>query len=953
MASKKKQAGRHRKQAARHRKVVARNRKRAARNGILAAAVGIGLAVGAGQGVAAAATDGGSSDSGSKPTSADDSAKASSATVAHGAVGSAKPRPNRVSNSASPSTASKGATSPTATAVSTKTSVVVTAASTDSTAISNSTAAATSATATSTATTTSKPAAASVAPTAAATATAGTGPWYFVGALTRALDRLTGWPGPPHSFVTVTNYQIDQSLDAADAQLDSLVATAITGSPARWVPDLIGVLHLFVTSAIPGYTFSDTLNAWGDFLNRVVPPFTISSGASTFGIITPYKIMGAAVAGAATVLTDMLNNVYDPAQWEIDAIYVTTGATVTRADLSNSTSLETKIAASVALGGGVYSSPAEAFNLTLPTWTAAQVNPFTVVTYVALVGLYKRFQQMAALETFTTSTGYGSYLYTLGSGSSESEYAAGTFTAVDQDGNAVSFEPADGNTYTSAGGALVTINTYGGGYTYTNTLPGAAFFHRATSQNPADAYDTVNIPVTTADGAPYTVTFKIQIINGTNSPPTASPSNSGADALGVVRGTVGGSDADGDTLTYSLVSSSVNGLSGNSAYTKNGTNNGGIVTLNSTTGAFTYVSSSTAGASQSFQVQVSDGHGGNTIATVTVPNTTSVTAANVNTSTQNVESGSVPIPTSDAGMFTYSLGTVPTKGTVTSFNSATGAFTYTRNSTLGHTTSPADVVTVIATDANGRTVTLSLPVSPTVPNTPPAIVQTTTNAGSTNSAQWGLNTSTWTQTTTGKITATDADGDTLTYSLVNPSTHAATTTTTNGGTVTFNADGTYTYTITKNQAYFHGAAKIGATGTAVDDSFTVAVNDGFGGTTYATVNVPIYAANTAPTISGGTTASFFGLSPTVTSIAVYDADGDNAGGSAYTVGGAGYTITSGFNFVYLGNQQSLGTSSINAQSATTSYSGKTVTLTVYDGYYTVANGIVTGTPASGSKSWTF
>ncbi|WP_051659807.1 Ig-like domain-containing protein [Mycolicibacterium aromaticivorans] len=750
----------------------------------------------------------------------------------------------------------------------------------------------------------------------------------------RALDRLVGWPGLPHSFVAVTNYQIDQSLDAADAQLNSLVATAVPGSPARWVPDLIGVLHLFVTSAIPTYTFSDTLNAWGDLLNRVVPPFTIAPGAGTFGIITPYKIMGAAVAGTATALTDMLNGTYDPAQIEIDVIKTTTGATVTRADLTDSTSLETKIAASVALGGGVYSSPAEAFNQTLPTWTAAQVNPFTVVTYVVLVGLYKRFQETAALQTFTVGTQYNSgtpYTIDLGSASTRSEYANGSFSAVDENGNAVSFQPADGNTYTSAWGALVTINTYGGGYTYTATLPGTAYFHAGA----AGQSDTVQIPVTTVDGAPYTLTFQIKIVSTVNSAPTASPSNSGADALGVVRGTVGGSDADGDTLTYSLVNSSVNSVIGNSAYTKNGSGNGGVVTLDQSTGAFTYVSTSTAGTSQNFQVQLSDGHGGNTITTVTVPNTTSITPANVNTSTVNVVTGSVPAPANDAGMFTYSLGAAPAKGTVTSFDPATGTFTYTRNSSLGHTTSAGDVVTVIATDVNGRTVSLDLAVTPTIANNAPSATLTTAPTVGTLSGT--------VQTSTGKITASDADGDTLTYSASGLA---------SGASVSFGSDGSFTYTADIPTATRHAAAKVGAAASAKNQTFTVTVSDGFGGSTGVLVTVPIYAVNSAPTISGGTTASFFGLSPTVTSIAVYDADGDNSGGSAYS-GGAGYTITSGFNFVYLGNQQSLGTSSINAQSATTNYSGKTVTLTVYDGYYNVVNGVVQATLSNATKSWTF
>jgi len=733
----------------------------------------------------------------------------------------------------------------------------------------------------------------------------------------------------------VTNYQIDQALDAANDQLDALIASAPVGSPARWLPDFVNILSFWATSAVPGYSFTDSLNAMGDFLNRVVPPFKIVSGADALGVITPYKIMAAAVAGTATVLTDMLNGTYDPAQWEIDAIYVTTGATVTRADLTNPTSLETKIAASVVLGLGVYSNPEQAWDTVLPTWTAEQVNPFTIVTYVALVAMYKRFQEMAALQTFTTSTTYESWIYTidLGSASTRSEYAAGSFHAVDEDGRSVDFQVSDGATFTSEWGALVTINTFDGGYTYTATLPGEAYFHAGA----AGESDTVDIPVTSADGAPYTLTFQIKIIDTVNSAPTVSTSAGSADALGVVRGTLSGSDSDGDTLTYSLVDSSVNDLSDNSAYTTNG----GTVTLDSSTGAFTYVSTSTGGSSASFQVQADDGHGGLTTTTVTVPNTTSITPANVDTSTVGVVTGSVPAPAADAGMFSYALGTGPSYGTVT-FDPATGAFTYTRNA-AGHTDPLADSFTVIATDANGRTVTLQVPVQPTVANTAPTITQTTTNVGSTDPTKWGLNTSTWAQTTSGKITTTDADGDTLTYSLVDPTTHAATTTTTNGGTVTFDSQGNYTYTITKNQAYFHGAAKIGASGTAVNDSFTVAVNDGYGGTAYTTVTMPIYAYNTAPTISGTQTntgwTKFLGINlPVVTSINIHDAEGDlssmpQCGG---TVSGPCYTKTAG-TFIWTGDNS--GTSSWSSTSGPTS-----VTLTFYDGYYHVTNGVVTSIP---------
>ncbi|WP_431232356.1 Ig-like domain-containing protein [Mycolicibacterium psychrotolerans] len=671
-----------------------------------------------------------------------------------------------------------------------------------------------------------------------------------------------------------------------------------------------------------------------------MPLFNISPGAGTFGIITQYKIMGAAVVGTATVLSDMLNGVYDPAQWEIDVIKATTGAVVTRADLTNSTSLETKIAAAQAAAiatfglsdGGAYYDPTRAWNITLPTWTAAQVNPFTVVVYVALVGIYKRFQEMAALTTFTPSTSY-SYLYTLslGGDSTRSEYAGGTFTAVDPDGRAVNFGPSLLGTYVSAGGALVTINSSDGGFTYTNTLPGAAFFHRATSANEADRYDTVDIPVESADGVRYTVTFKVQIIDGSNSAPTSSPTMGAADGLGVVRGSVGGSDPNGDTLMYTLVGSSVNGLSINSAYTKNGGGNGGIITLDPNTGSFTYVSSANAGATQSFQVQMTDGHGGTTTATVTVANTTSITPGNLNTSTPYVVTGLVPVPSGDAGIFTsYALGASPTRGTVTSFNPVTGAFTYT--SSVGRTTANSDVVTVIATDANGRTVTLSMAVKPTVTNTAPTPGATTIGSSNLQDNRI-LGIGNLKQTTTGTLHATDAEGDPLTYT-------AGTFSTVNGGTIVVNADGTFAYTNSQGYSYYHAAAKIGATGSAVGDSFTATVSDPFGGTTTYTAVVPIYAANTAPSLSSGIRwagSNFLNTYTYWTSVNGSDGDSDSMT----------YTIT---------QQPAHGSASydsfLNVLSTSGTRTGDTIVLTVYDGYYVVTNGVVSSTPASYAVTFT-
>lgn len=785
--------------------------------------------------------------------------------------------------------------------------------------------------------------AALAAASATATAQPGTSEWYFQGTLTRAILRLVGWPGTPGNFVDVTNHQTDQSLDTADDQLDGLATSAPFGSQARWLPDLISIVSFFFVPLPPNSTFTDKLNAMGDFLNRVIPPFTIEPGADTLGVITPYKIMGAAVVGTATVLQDMLNGIYDPAQWAIHVIKSTTGATVTESDLSDFDSLSGKVIAAQAgatltgglVDGGAYYDTERAWEVTLPTWTADQVNPFTVVTYIALVGIYKRFQEMAVLTNFTTNTTYDSWLYTisLGSQSTRSEYAAGTFHAVDPDGNGVDFfGVSQGGTYTSEGGALVTINTADGGFTYTNTLPGAAFFHRATSENEEDRYDVVYIPVKSADGVEYTLPFKVLIIDGTNANPTGSSSVISTDAAGVVKGKVTGSDSDGDTMTYSLVGTSVNGLSGNSAYTKNGAGNGGIVTINAATGDFTYVSTSTAGTSQSFQVRIGDGHGGSAIVTVTVPNTTSITPANVNTSTQNVVTGSVPSSTNLPGVFTgYALGTAPTKGTVTSFNPATGTFTYTRNSGLGHTTTPDDVVTVIATDANGRTVTLRMAVQPTVSNATPTVVLTTAPTVGTLVGT--------TQTSTGKLTYSDADGDAPVWTTV---------TSAKGATVTFAADGTFTYTSNFTTAQRHAVAKIGAAGStynsvslaAYEDAFTATVSDGFGGTATITVTVPIYAINANPTISTNNPACLFG---TCTATATTtDPDGDDLSGSLNTsnngTGSPWYTLSRGSVTINAGNQHTFSWTG-NSNGAGTQQTGIQI-YTVYDGHYRVINGVV-------------
>nr|WP_264000300.1 Ig-like domain-containing protein [Mycolicibacterium vanbaalenii] len=179
--------------------------------------------------------------------------------------------------------------------------------------------------------------------------------------------------------------------------------------------------------------------------------------------------------------------------------------------------------------------------------------------------------------------------------------------------------------------------------------------------------------------------------------------------------------------------------------------------------------------------------------------------------------------------------------------------------------------------------------------------------------------------------ATDADGDPLTFT-------AGTIETTNGGEIVLAADGSFTYTISKllTSSYYHEAAKIGASGSAVRDTFTVTVSDTFGASTSFVASVPIYATNTPPNTP--TSGVFWGLGANDwTSVFATDPNGDSLT----------YTIT---------KQPEHGSASYSSGSqilsTTGAQSGDTIILTVTDGYYVVVDGVVTGTPASSSRTYT-
>ena len=319
-----------------------------------------------------------------------------------------------------------------------------------------------------------------------------------------------------------------------------------------------------------------------------------------------------------------------------------------------------------------------------------------------------------------------------------------------------------------------------------------------------------------------------------NHAPVAGTSSVGTpdSSTGVVTGTVGATDADRDVLTYSTPASTVKGG----------------VTINAGTGAFAYTptaltrhrASATAAPAadraDSFRVTVSDGRGGTVAVLVSVPispanrwpvaGVPSVGSPNVST---GVVTGSVGATDADGDPLTYSTPASTAKGGVT-INAGTGVFTYTptvaaRNTAAAPGATAADLYdafTVTMIDGYGGTATaaITVAISPAVAPANRAPVVSTPVVGVPNAT---------TGVVIGSVSATDPDGDTLSYS--------APTTTAKGG-VSINAStGAFTYTPTV--AARNTAAAPGATAADRADAFTVTVVDGRGGTASTAVAVAV------------------------------------------------------------------------------------------------------------------
>ena len=230
------------------------------------------------------------------------------------------------------------------------------------------------------------------------------------------------------------------------------------------------------------------------------------------------------------------------------------------------------------------------------------------------------------------------------------------------------------------------------------------------------------------------------------------------------NGTLAATDVDGDALTYSIVA---NGLKGTATIT------------NATTGAYTYTPNANASGQDTFTFRASDGSLNSNTATVTVTiaavNDAPVAANGTLTTTEDTaKSGTLRATDVDGDALPYSIVANGGKGSAAITNAATGAYTYTPNANAFGSDTITFTVNDGTVDSNVATVTITITA---VNDAPVAAAGTLTTAEDT--------------PVSGPLSASDVDGDALTYAIVaNGSKGSA--------TITNAATGAFTYTPNAN-----------------------------------------------------------------------------------------------------------------------------------------------------------
>ena len=314
----------------------------------------------------------------------------------------------------------------------------------------------------------------------------------------------------------------------------------------------------------------------------------------------------------------------------------------------------------------------------------------------------------------------------------------------------------------------------------------------------ADYTGTDSFTYTAGDAALTDSALVTVSISSVNDVPVATGDSFTTDEDTPVSGNVLTNDVDveGDSLTATLV---------------DGPTHGNLV-LNAD-GTFTYTPDADYHGTDSFTYTATDGTATSAVSTVSIAvdpvnDTPVATNDSVTTNEDTQLTGNVLTNDTDAdgNTLTATLVTGPSHGALTL--NADGTFTYTPTANYNGT----DSFTYTATDGTATSTATTVTVTVNAVNDVPVAVNNS------------FTTDEDTQLTGNVLTNdTDADGNTLTATLVTGPTR---------GTLTLNSDGSFTYT--PNTGY-HGA-----------DVFTYTANDGVANSTTAVVTITVTTVNDAP-----------------------------------------------------------------------------------------------------------
>jgi hypothetical protein len=320
-----------------------------------------------------------------------------------------------------------------------------------------------------------------------------------------------------------------------------------------------------------------------------------------------------------------------------------------------------------------------------------------------------------------------------------------------------------------------------------------------------------------------TASQSVTLIN--NNTPVASDSSLLVVEDTPTSATLAATDADNDNLTFSIVS--------------NGTK-GTVVINNTLTGAFTYTPTTGQIGQDSFIFKVNDGAIDSNTATVNITINTAANAlpvasdALLTTAEDTAVSAVLAATDADGDDLTFSIASNGAKGTAVITNATTGAFIYTP--IVGQT--GQDSFSFKANDgivdSNSAIISVTISIVNEAPVVSDASVTTIENIA-----------------TSATLSATDADNDSLTFSIVSNGTKGV-------ATITNTATGAFTYRPTFSE-----------TG---QDSFTVKANDGLVDSNTATVTISI---NAVPVASNASLSTIAGTALTGT-LSATDADSNDS-----------------------------------------------------------------------------